>query len=950
MRPLRQYARSLALSLALLLGWHANGQVGSPIGSTAFTRQLLTNATAAGVRTAIGLVSTNLTSVTNYNGDGSAITNLNANNLASGTVPNERFPSTLPAVSGANLTALNGSQVTSGTVPYAQLPSGVLSNSYAGTISANAFSGNGSALTGITATSTNPIASPALITSPATIYGVNGKTIGIQTNQGPAIDDYQGVMRFLPDPTSGFDWLGTDQTTVWLTLGKNLTDGTAEPIWRTYPLNALIETNISQGEALGAAVTSYSPMVGGNAAGMSGLPAHGPEIWNRLPIAPIQVISFNLNPPLTNNCNEGYLTNAINALRAANVIGIWTNNNIPVFIETEQWMARTRNNGHLQVNNQFPSGIGYLANYCITNGCKLELHIDYTAQPGTLRNGTGVFEQTAMNPYSLQTDINDFYTWGIGALRPGNGEAGDVQSVGFLHQMQRQIGDALLHPGGFLPGTKGYTNLIVFDPFILPDPASQDLLPSSPYEVNIFEDDQGRKGGPNLALDIGKCMYQARYTWTNFAKFSGKGHYFTEVYADDQPRNLTDLQGQLSMQLMFPGPITIWSNNVNTVFAGAVTNADWLALWTDPLQNPAFPAYDNGGNQDSIWVKPLVNGAYAVVFANETGSPLAMTLNWSAMKSPVGFVPVGTTSYPVKVDTNQTFATYDVWAGARGAQQQKSFVTTVSAHSVKLFRFDPVSLGNSSYDSSAAILYTTNEVRIYGSGAASAGLKVFSRDDGSAGTLLYGNAGVGHLYSLGTSDDAASWALTSPHNWTFPAQVTMGSIAGNPTTTTQTAGDNSTKLATTAYVDGGGGWVISQVTGSDATTTGQSLVDVTGLSFSAAANTTYEVEAVLQCTTSAVVTGTEYGIQHTGTGSPSCQAAVWGSLTTTTAATSIINALNTADATAFLTGSAQTGIILIKGIVVSGTGAGNITIRHLKVTSGTSTVKIGSVLKVRKLI
>jgi len=41
-------------------------------------------------------------------GSGASLTSLNASNLGSGTVPDARFPSTLPAVSGANLTNLTG--------------------------------------------------------------------------------------------------------------------------------------------------------------------------------------------------------------------------------------------------------------------------------------------------------------------------------------------------------------------------------------------------------------------------------------------------------------------------------------------------------------------------------------------------------------------------------------------------------------------------------------------------------------------------------------------------------------------------------------------------------------------------------------------------------------------------------------------------------------------------
>lgn len=63
-----------------------------------------------------------LLNATSFSGDGSAITALNATELASGTIPNARFPATLPAASGVNLTALNASNLGSGTVPDAQFP------------------------------------------------------------------------------------------------------------------------------------------------------------------------------------------------------------------------------------------------------------------------------------------------------------------------------------------------------------------------------------------------------------------------------------------------------------------------------------------------------------------------------------------------------------------------------------------------------------------------------------------------------------------------------------------------------------------------------------------------------------------------------------------------------------------------------------------------------------
>jgi hypothetical protein len=71
-----------------------------------------------------------------FSGGGAALTALNATELTSGTIPNARFPATLPAVSGVNLTALpatlpaasgvnltalNATELTSGTVPVLRL-------------------------------------------------------------------------------------------------------------------------------------------------------------------------------------------------------------------------------------------------------------------------------------------------------------------------------------------------------------------------------------------------------------------------------------------------------------------------------------------------------------------------------------------------------------------------------------------------------------------------------------------------------------------------------------------------------------------------------------------------------------------------------------------------------------------------------------------------------------
>jgi hypothetical protein len=94
--------------------------------------------TAANARTSLGLAIG--TDVLAPNGSGANLTSLNASSLASGTVPDARFPATLPAVSGANLTNLNATALASGTVPDARFPATLPAVSGANLTSLNASS------------------------------------------------------------------------------------------------------------------------------------------------------------------------------------------------------------------------------------------------------------------------------------------------------------------------------------------------------------------------------------------------------------------------------------------------------------------------------------------------------------------------------------------------------------------------------------------------------------------------------------------------------------------------------------------------------------------------------------------------------------------------------------------------------------------------------------------
>lgn len=144
-------------------------------------------------------------------------------------------------------------------------------------------------------------------------------------------------------------------------------------------------------------------------------------------------------------------------------------------------------------------------------------------------------------------------------------------------------------------------------------------------------------------------------------------------------------------------------------------------------------------------------------------------------------------------------------------------------------------------------------------------------------------------------------------------------------------------------------WTTFVVSGSDATTTSTTLVDITGLvSGALAASTKYEVECWLDVGTSAVTTGTGYGLQTNGTGAVGLVVALIMGTSTTNAMIEVTQSAPGAAQAGFLTTSSASGVIYIHGFVTTrSTGTITISCQHLKTTSGTSTSRVGSKMSIR---
>jgi len=148
------------------------------------------------------------------------LTALSASNLTSGTVPDARFPATLPAVSGANLTNLDAADLASGTIPDARFPATLPAVSGANltnlpasaynisinTLSSSSGSGGGSAT--FNGSATRFTLSNAGTNAQAHIVSVNGviqkPNSGTSPSEGFAIDGNDII--FASAPASGSDF------------------------------------------------------------------------------------------------------------------------------------------------------------------------------------------------------------------------------------------------------------------------------------------------------------------------------------------------------------------------------------------------------------------------------------------------------------------------------------------------------------------------------------------------------------------------------------------------------------------------------------------------------------------------------------------------------------------------------------------------------------------------
>ena len=178
-------------------------------------------------------------------------------------------------------------------------------------------------------------------------------------------------------------------------------------------------------------------------------------------------------------------------------------------------------------------------------------------------------------------------------------------------------------------------------------------------------------------------------------------------------------------------------------------------------------------------------------------------------------------------------------------------------------------------------------------------------------------------------------------------KATADAAVPKSTTVAGHALSSNVTIAGSDIVVGSVGSELIKYLSGDTTTTGQSLVDIGGLSFPIQANEVWQFEFHLGTNSSEATNGIQLGIDIPA--SATIQATGFG---VNTSATTIANFRITADQTAAaaIQKFATAEHAQIFGIVVNSTNAGNVYLSFLKASSGTATIYAKSYLIARRLL
>lgn len=233
----------------------------------------------------------------------------------------------------------------------------------------------------------------------------------------------------------------------------------------------------------------------------------------------------------------------------------------------------------------------------------------------------------------------------------------------------------------------------------------------------------------------------------------------------------------------------------------------------------------------------------------------------------------------------------------------------------------------------------------------------------STGSQISWAAGTKNIYFVAAKELLAIGASTTQGDTLYHDGTKIVALAKNTTASRYLSNSGTSNNPAWAQVDltngvtgvlpganGGavGGWDgVAYVAAGDFSTSSNTAVNITGLSFSAVASATYEIEVSLQLTNAGDTAGSRVTINSTG-GSPTL-AAVGVAQSTVNAASAFGIGSIGGITPSINTTSTGLATLRLSGWVGAGTGSPTISVQVQKTTSGTVTVKAGSSLRWRKV-
>jgi len=170
---------------------------------------------------------------------------------------------------------------------------------------------------------------------------------------------------------------------------------------------------------------------------------------------------------------------------------------------------------------------------------------------------------------------------------------------------------------------------------------------------------------------------------------------------------------------------------------------------------------------------------------------------------------------------------------------------------------------------------------------------------------------------------------------------TFGGLTGSNAGTVATSATFSKTLGALTLLASEGMGVLSQVSGSDFTTSSLTPVDITGLSFAASASKLYEVDVLLKVAPTGTL-GLKCSLNYSAAGATLNRGLIIAPTSANAGATVSLDALGTITYAQVFCTLASDSTVFIKAIISTGANAGNITATIQKTSSGSLTVYIGS--------